>query len=219
MIKTILFDLDGTLLNTIDDLTDAGNWVCEQNGWPTHTVEQFKRMVGNGIPKLVERFSPEEARTPEQLAATLTQFTARYDAHKEDKTAPYPGIPALLKQLRCEGYQCAVFSNKADDLCGKVIEHYFGRDCFDAVRGSRPNVPTKPDPTGVYELMEQLGADPSSTIFVGDSNVDIQTGHNAALPAIGVLWGFRDEDELTAAGADILVRTPEEILEYVKKTK
>ena len=88
MIKTVLFDLDGTLLNTIDDLADAGNWVCTQNGWPTFTVEQFKHMVGNGIPKLVERFSPEDARSQEQLAATLAQFSARYDAHKEDKTAP-----------------------------------------------------------------------------------------------------------------------------------
>ena len=91
MIHTVLFDLDGTLLNTIDDLADAGNWVCAQHGWPEFTVEQFKHMVGNGIPKLVERFSPADARTPEQLAATLAEFTARYDAHKEDKTAPYPG--------------------------------------------------------------------------------------------------------------------------------
>lgn len=217
LIKTVIFDLDGTLLNTIDDLTDAGNWVCEQNGWPTHTAEQFKRMVGNGIPKLVERFVPETARTPQQLNAALAQFTARYDAHKEDKTAPYPGIPALLHKLRTEGIQCAVFSNKADDLCGKVIEHYFGTECFDAVRGSRPGVPTKPDPTGLYDLMDTLGADPATTLFVGDSNVDIQTGHNASLPALGVLWGFRDEAELTAAGADGLVSVPDEILEIVKK--
>ena len=138
MIKTVLFDLDGTLLNTIDDLADAGNWVCEQHGWPTFTVEQFKHMVGNGIPKLVERFSPENARTPEQLAATLAEFTARYDAHKEDKTAPYPGIPELLDELRAQGVQCAVFSNKADPLCGKIIAHYFGTGRFAAVRGSRP---------------------------------------------------------------------------------
>ena len=138
MIKTVLFDLDGTLLNTIDDLADAGNWVCEQHGWPTFTVEQFKHMVGNGIPKLVERFSPENARTPEQLAATLAEFTARYDAHKEDKTAPYPGIPELLDELQAAGVQCAVFSNKADPLCGKIIAHYFGTGRFAAVRGSRP---------------------------------------------------------------------------------
>ena len=121
MIKTVLFDLDGTLLNTIDDLADAGNWVCTQNGWPTFTVEQFKHMVGNGIPKLVERFSPEDARSQEQLAATLAQFSARYDAHKEDKTAPYAGIPELLDTLRANGIQCAVFSNKADAFCGKII--------------------------------------------------------------------------------------------------
>ena len=131
MIKTVLFDLDGTLLNTIDDLADAGNWVCAQNGWPTFTVAQFKLMVGNGIPKLVERFSPADARSPAQLAATLAQFTARYDAHKEDKTAPYPGIPALLDALKAEGIQCAVFSNKADALCGGIIAHYFGTGRFD----------------------------------------------------------------------------------------
>lgn len=217
MIKTILFDLDGTLLNTIDDLADAGNWICLQKGWPTHTVAQFKQMVGNGIPKLVERFSPEEARTPKILTETLAEFTARYDAHKEDKTAPYPGIPELLKALRNEGLQCAVFSNKADDLCGKVIDHYFGTDCFDAVRGSRPDVLPKPDPTGVYQVMAELGAAPESTIFIGDSNVDIQTGQNASLPTIGVLWGFRGEAELTAAGADVLVSTPEEILQYIRQ--
>ena len=198
MIKTVLFDLDGTLLNTIDDLADAGNWVCTQNGWPTFTVEQFKHMVGNGIPKLVERFSPEDARSQEQLAATLAQFSARYDAHKEDKTAPYAGIPELLDTLRANGIQCAVFSNKADAFCGKIIDHYFGTGRFDAVRGSRPGVPTKPDPAGLYALMEQIHADPAATLFVGDSDVDILTGHNAHLPAMGALWGFRGRAELTA---------------------
>ena len=217
MIKTILFDLDGTLLNTIDDLADAGNWVCAQHGWPTFTVEQFKHMVGNGIPKLIERFSPESARTPDQLAATLAEFTARYDAHKEDKTAPYHGIPELLDALKAEGIQTAVFSNKADPLCGKIIEHYFGADSFSIVRGNRPGVPTKPDPTGVYSLMKDLGADTSSTLFVGDSDVDILTGHNAGLPAMGALWGFRGRAELTAAGADALAAVPADILDFVHK--
>ena len=217
MIKTILFDLDGTLLNTIDDLADAGNWVCAQHGWPTFTVEQFKHMVGNGIPKLIERFSPESARTPDQLATTLAEFTARYDAHKEDKTAPYPGIPELLDALKAEGIQTAVFSNKADPLCGKIIEHYFGAGSFSIVRGNRPGVPTKPDPTGVYSLMKDLGADTSSTLFVGDSDVDILTGHNAGLPAMGALWGFRGRAELTAAGADALAAVPADILDFVHK--
>ena len=217
MIKTILFDLDGTLLNTIDDLADAGNWVCAQHGWPTFTVEQFKHMVGNGIPKLVERFSPADARSPERLAATLAEFTARYDAHKEDKTAPYPGIPELLDALKAEGIQTAVFSNKADPLCGKIIAHYFGTGRFALVRGSRPNVPTKPDPTGVYALMQDLGAEAASTLFVGDSDVDILTGHNAGLPAMGALWGFRGEAELTAAGVDALAAVPMDILEFARR--
>ena len=215
MIKTILFDLDGTLLNTIDDLADAANWVCAQHGWPTFSVETYKHFVGNGIPKLVERFSPADARTPEQLAATLAEFSARYDAHKEDKTAPYPGIPELLAKLQASGVQCAVFSNKADPLCGRIIAHYFGEGLFAAVRGSRPGVPTKPDPAGLYALMDELDADRSATLFVGDSDVDILTGHNAHLPAMGALWGFRGKAELTAAGADALAAVPEDIFAYI----
>lgn len=216
MIKTIIFDLDGTLLNTLDDLADAANWVCAQNGWPVHPTDAYKYMVGNGIPKLVERFSPAEQRTPERLAATLAQFTARYDAHKEDKTAPYPGIPALLDALRADGVQAAVFSNKADALCGKILAHYFGSR-FAAVRGSRPGVPTKPDPAGLLELMRTIGADPAATLFVGDSDVDILTGHNAGLPAMGALWGFRGEAELKQAGADYLAAAPADILELVRR--
>ncbi len=215
MIKTVLFDLDGTLLNTIDDLADAANWVCTQNGWPTFSVDTYKRFVGNGIPKLVERFSPIEFRSAEQLSATLSQFTARYDAHKEDKTAPYPGILQLLDDLQSSGIQCAVFSNKADDLCKTIIAHYFGAHHFDAVRGSLPGVPTKPDPAGLYALMRQIDADRAHTLFVGDSDVDILTGHNAGLPAIGVLWGFRGQAELSTAGADAIAAAPNDIYRYV----
>jgi len=216
MVKTVLFDLDGTLLNTLDDLAAAGNFVCRQNGWPTHPTESYKRMVGNGIPKLVERFAPPEARTPQQLAAALEAFSAQYDAHKEDNTAPYAGIPELIDALSAEGVRMAVFSNKADAFCGKIIEHYFGKGRFAAVLGSRPGVPTKPDPAGLYDLMQMIGAEPKTTLFVGDSDVDILTGHNAGLPAMGVLWGFRGESELRAAGADALAEKPEDILKYVK---
>ena len=131
--------------------------------------------------------------------------------------APYPGIPELLDELRAQGVQCAVFSNKADPLCGKIIAHYFGTGRFDAVRGSRPGVPTKPNPAGLYALMDEIGADRSATLFVGDSDVDILTGHNAGLPAMGALWGFRGRAELTAAGADALAAVPEDIFTYIQK--
>lgn len=145
MVQTVIFDLDGTLLNTIGDLSDAGNWVCRENGWPCYTEAEFKRMVGNGIPKLVERFSPAEARTPKRLAKTLEQFTARYNAHKMDRTAPYPGVRELLARLRVAGVRLAVLSNKADDLCPPLLNHYFG-NAFDAVQGKLPGVPPSRTP-------------------------------------------------------------------------
>ena len=211
--ERVHFDM-GQLCDEVSERYDA---ICAQNGWPTFSVETYKHFVGNGIPKLVERFSPESARTPEQLAATLAAFSARYDAHKEDKTAPYPGMAELLDALQAEGIQTAVFSNKADEFCGKIVEHYFGKGKFTVIRGSRKGVPTKPDPAGVYALMQDIGADPKTTLFIGDSDVDILTGHNAHLPAMGVLWGFRGEAELTAVGADALARTPEDILDYLHK--
>lgn len=203
MYNTVIFDLDGTLLNTIDDLADAGNFVCDEQGWPTFSVDAYKKMVGNGIPLLVERFSPADARTPARLAATLESFLERYSAHMRDKTAPYPGIPNLLKSLRDKGIQLAVFSNKKDELSKEVVRSYFG-DAFDLVRGGREDTPAKPDPTGVFQILETLGADPKTTLFVGDSNVDILTAKNAGLDGCGVLWGFRDAEELKQAGADFL---------------
>lgn len=217
MIRTVIFDLDGTLLNTICDLAGAGNWVCRENGWPTHTVEEYKRMVGNGIPKLVERFAPERARTPERLAAALEQFSAYYDVHKTDATAPYPGVAELLQVLRDRGVRLAVLSNKADALCPALLGRYFG-GVFDDMQGKREGVPAKPDPAGVFQMMERLGADAETTLFVGDSDVDIQTGRNAGLRTVGVLWGFRDRAELVAAGADALAADCGELEQIVLET-
>lgn len=207
MYQTVIFDLDGTLLNTIDDLADAGNWVCRTNGWPVFTVDEYKHMVGNGIPRLCERFSPAAARTPEKLAGTLAQFSARYAAHKEDKTQPYAGIPELLRQLSLAGVKTAVFSNKADGLARAIIARYFS-GAIAQTRGSVAGVPVKPAPDGLLALMAQLQADPHATLFVGDSDVDVETAHNAALPCCGALWGFRGEAELRAAGADFLAASP-----------
>ena len=217
MYKTVVFDLDGTLLNTIDDLADAGNRVCAARGWPQHTVEEYKYFVGNGIPKLVERFSPPEARTPAVLADTLAAFQADYGAHLRDKTAPYPGMPALLARLKAAGVQLAVFSNKADPLARQVVADYFDAALFDAVRGALPGVPTKPAPQGTLALMQAIGADPAATLYVGDSNVDVDTAHNAGLPCCGVLWGFRTRQELTDAGAEHLAADTEELWNVIVK--
>lgn len=215
MYKHVIFDLDGTLLNTIDDLADTGNHVCTLHGWPTHTVDAFKLMVGNGIPKLVERFAPQ-GTSQEVLDQAFQEFMDWYGVHKEDKTAPYAGMPEVTKALREAGVSIAVLSNKADVMAGPVVEHYYP-GIFPVVQGALPGLPTKPDPTLLHKLMDRLGATREDTLFVGDSNVDIRTAKNGGLTGCGVLWGFRSREELEAAGADVIVSTPQELLDLILK--
>ncbi|MDE6591015.1 MAG: threonylcarbamoyl-AMP synthase, partial [Oscillospiraceae bacterium] len=210
MYTHVIFDLDGTLLNTIDDLADAGNHVCAAHGWPTHTVDEFKRMVGDGIPNLVSRFTPA-GLGEDGLAQALAEFSAYYNAHKADKTAPYPGIPEALAALKRQGVHMAVLSNKAHALAGPVVEHYFP-GVFEYVQGALPDAPLKPDPTLLHTLMGKIGAKPETTLFVGDSGVDVRTGKNGGLTVVGVLWGFRDRQELEDAGADHIIRYPEQLV-------
>ena len=214
MFQYVIFDLDGTLLNTIDDLADAGNYVCRLHGWPEHTVEEYKRYVGNGMAKLAARFAPEEWRTPEGLRTILEEFMPYYDAHKEDKTAPYAGMPQAAAKLREAGVSIAVLSNKADQMAGPVVEHYYP-GLFPLVQGALDGVPTKPDPTLLHKLMGRMGATKADTLFVGDSNVDIKTAKNGGLTSCGVLWGFRTRAELEEEGASIIVETPQELVQVV----
>ena len=214
MYKYVIFDLDGTLLNTIDDLADAGNWVCRNHGWPTHTVEEYKHFVGNGMTKLAGRFAPEDWRTPERVQMILDEFMPYYDAHKADKTAPYAGMPQTLARMKAAGVSMAVLSNKADQMAGPVVERYYP-GVFPVVQGALPDLPTKPDPTLLHRLMERMGAAAGDTLFVGDSNVDIRTAKNGGLTSCGVLWGFRTRQELEAEGADYIVSDPDKLADLV----
>ena len=214
MYTHVIFDLDGTLLNTIDDLADACNHVAELHGWPTHTIEEYKYFVGNGMARLAERFVPEDWRTPEGVRQVLEEFMPYYDAHKQDKTAPYPGVPEAVQAMKEAGVQVAVLSNKADQMAGPVVEHYYP-GVFSAIQGALPSLPTKPDPTLLHRLMERMGAVAEHTLFVGDSNVDIRTAKNGGLTGCGVLWGFRTRAELEAEGADFIVEDPQALVRLV----
>ena len=209
MYSYVIFDLDGTLLNTIDDLADTGNHVCKLHGWPAHSVEEYKHMVGNGIPKLVERFAP--AGTDQAtLDQAFGEFMDWYGIHKEDKTAPYPGMNEAALRLKEAGVSIAVLSNKADEMAGPVVEHYYP-GVFPFIQGAVDGLPVKPAPTLLHRLMERMGADPAGTLFVGDSDVDIRTAKNGGLTSCGVLWGFRSRQELEREGADYLAGTPAEL--------
>ena len=214
MYQHVIFDLDGTLLNTIEDLADASNWVCRNHGWPTHSVEEYKYFVGNGMTQLVLRFSPPEWHSPEGLAIILREFMTYYDAHKADKTAAYAGMPEAVARMKEAGVSLAVLSNKADQMADPVVEHYYP-GLFPLVQGALDGVPTKPDPTLLHKLMGRMGATKADTLFVGDSNVDIKTAKNGGLTSCGVLWGFRTRAELEEEGASIIVETPQELVQVV----
>jgi phosphoglycolate phosphatase len=211
MKKLIIFDLDGTLLNTIDDLAMATNHALAENGYPTHAVEEYNFFVGNGINKLFERALPEEARTPENVQRIRASFIPFYDAHKLDLTRPYDGIPELLKTLSDNGVKLAIASNKYQLATEKLVNYYFAETPFVAVFGQRENVPIKPDPTVVEEIRRLAKAEPAETLFVGDSGVDMLTAQQAGVTAVGVTWGFRSAEELRTYDPDYLVAKPDEI--------
>ena len=208
-----IFDLDGTILNTLDDLADSLNHVLAQHGFPQHTADEVRMMVGNGILNLIKRALPNgtEQATVEAVCA---DFNAYYKLHSADKTKPYEGITEMLEQLKARGVKLAVVSNKADyavqDLCVK----YFG-GIFDAVAGEKTGVPKKPAPDGVNNILAQLGIERKNSVYIGDSDVDLQTAANSAMDCIAVNWGFRDEKLLRENGAKVIVSSPKEIAEII----
>ena len=214
MYKTVLFDLDGTLLNTIDDLADSANRVCAAHGWPQFTPAQYCYFVGNGIPKLVERFSPEAARTPAQLAATLREFDAQYGAHMFDKTAPYPGVMEMVRALKAKGKKLAIVSNKVDSAVQDLLHCYF-EGVIDIAVGEMEGVSRKPAPDMVYKALELLGSTVEESVYIGDSEVDILTAKNSRMDCISVTWGFRERELLEETATGAVLDTPKEVEEYL----
>ena len=200
MNKLVIFDLDGTLLNTIDDLGTAANHTLAELGLPQHTLDEYRLMVGNGMRKLIMRALPDDKASDDAFVdSTLKQFLEYYSDHIDVYTKPYPGIPELIKTLYSNGYKLAVASNKIQAGAERLIEKFFQGIPFVAVMGNSPLYPLKPDAAVVEYIMEKAGTDRTSTVMVGDSGTDIQTAHNAGIPIIAVSWGFRPRHELTSA--------------------
>lgn len=213
MYRCAIFDLDGTVLNTLDGLADAGNYALSQMKLPTHPTESYRYFVGNGIPKLIERMLPKDAGEA-AFSDAYEKFCSYYNVHMNDKTVPYPGIPELLRSLKEKGIKLALVSNKAHEFAAEMIERYFPKT-FDAVFGSVEGFPKKPDPYWVLRALETLAVKPDETFYVGDSGVDMQTARRAGLTACGVLWGFRDCGELEESGANLTCGDPEKLFSMI----
>lgn len=217
MKKLLIFDLDGTILNTLDDLADSTNYALRQHGLPERSITEVRNFVGNGIGKLIERAVPEGC-SEETRTNVLNDFSAHYKVHSADKTRPYDGILEVLKELNSRGYLLAVVSNKADFAVHSLCEHYFP-GIFSFVVGEREDVRRKPAPDSVFAVLERFQTEKKDAVYIGDSDVDAQTARNAGVDLIAVAWGFRDREVLEANGAKVILKTPDEILSVLQRTE
>lgn len=206
MINTIIFDLDGTLLNTLEDLMDSVNFALDRQGFPLRNLSEIRSFVGNGIRLLMERAVPKDVVGTETFDVCFKDFCDYYKIHMEDKTAPYEGINNMLGNIKKAGFKTAIVTNKVDYAAQDLCKRMFGEN-IDLVVGSSDARPDKPAPDGVYYALEKLGSKLENTVFVGDADTDILTAENAGIPSIGVLWGFRDRDIIEKAGAKYIVET------------
>ncbi len=210
---TIIFDLDGTLLNTLEDLRDSLNDILIKNGFEARSLEDVKRFVGNGVKNLV-RLSIPEYCSEEELTLILEAFKEHYKNNMQNKTRPYNGIMELLLDLHRYGYKLAIVSNKFDTAVKSLSNTYFGSLISVAI-GETAQIRRKPAPDSIYTAVKELGSDLSKAILVGDSETDVKTAKNAGIPCIGVTWGFRCREVLRAEGADFLIDTPRELLTLI----
>ena len=216
LIKAAIFDLDGTLINSIADLANSTNYALEVYGFPTHSVEKYKYFIGDGMLKLIERALPENKRDDDIKAEVLNTFMEHYRLHFLDKTVLYNGIDEILSKLSDMGVKLAVISNKIQEMAS-VIEQKLFADTFVIFYGKREGYPTKPDPTLTKEVIKKLGVKPCECVFIGDSGMDALTAVNAGCIGIGVLWGFREREELLQNGAKYIAQTPNDILQIIKE--
>ena len=210
--RLIVFDLDGTLLNSLEDLADSANWVLEQHGFPIHPVDAYRYFVGDGVRKLIERILPQEERTEARIEQCRQEFVAYYKVHMEDKTSVYEGITELLTELKNRGLKIAVATNKVHVAVAPLMAKYFPNIRFDAMIGQREGVPVKPAPQIMFDILKETGCEPSEALHVGDTATDMQLAHNAGVTPVGVLWGYRPLEELREAGAKFIIEKPQELL-------
>ena len=216
MYKVAIFDLDGTLLDTLKDLADACNFALKSYGFPEHQIEEYKYFLGNGAYKLIERALPIGKKDAETIGKVLGEFKKYYEKHKSDFTKPYDGIEELLIALKEAGIKTAVVSNKPHEFAIEIVERYFAKS-FDIVFGKREGYLAKPDPTTVIETLNYFKCKKEEAVYIGDSDVDMFTGKNAGIFSIGAAWGFRGAEELSNAGADKIVYASEELLSEIIK--
>lgn len=212
MIKGVIFDLDGTLANSIEDIADSMNLVLKEKGYSTHDYATYKTFVGRGIKSLVENALPESARDESTLNNSFDRMMKVYDDNCIVKTCLYPEIANLLTALSEKGIKIAIFSNKANELTQKVVKVLLADWKLEMVVGAGGNIPRKPDSAGALLISEEMGFPPSELMYVGDSGVDMQTAKNSGMYAVGVLWGFRDMEELHDNGANVLIEKPMDLL-------
>ncbi len=213
MKQAVLFDLDGTLLDTLEDLADAVNAVLSSLGFAVHPVDAYRYFVGDGVETLMRRTLPAPAAAdPALFARAVDAQRTEYRARWKAKTRPYPGVPELLDALEHRGMRMAVLSNKPDAFVGEMVRHYFPRTPFEIARGARPGVPVKPDPGSALQVAAEMRLAPEDFLYLGDTNTDMRTARAAGMSSVGALWGFRTEAELRESGAERLIASPGELL-------
>ena len=214
-VKAVIFDLDGTLADSLDDLADCGNFCLETFGFLKQRTEDYKYLVGDGLSKLIERVLPEDSQTPDIIAKIRDTWLDYYSVHCLDKTRPYDNMPDALAVLKRRGLKLSVVTNKQQELAEKIIGGLYEKNTFDIVCGVKAGVPVKPDPHLAFAALEFMGVLARETIFVGDTSVDMTCAKNAGCVPVGALWGFRTADELKNAGAVHLLHSPSELPDIV----